>query len=198
MLCGLPRWSPDGKTIAFSGQAPAQPWRAYLISAEAGSPNNSYPVRSRASTPPGPGRRRHRFRRVCRVRSERQGGRHPHRRSEDPPGDERPGLHRVVLSALVARWPLHPRHDRDYRRLVLFNRATGQWEDLITARSGYPDLVQGWQVRLLLRPLQQRCAVLSRARERPQARAPGQPGRLREAGTGRFGWWTGLGPDDFC
>jgi serine/threonine protein kinase/dipeptidyl aminopeptidase/acylaminoacyl peptidase len=33
-----PRWSPDGKKIAFQGIAPGQPWKMYLISAEGGEP----------------------------------------------------------------------------------------------------------------------------------------------------------------
>lgn len=34
----LPRWSPDGHTIAFMGQRPGKPWRIYSISAEGGTP----------------------------------------------------------------------------------------------------------------------------------------------------------------
>ena len=33
-----PRWSPDGKKIAFQGSTPGQPWKMYLISAEGGEP----------------------------------------------------------------------------------------------------------------------------------------------------------------
>ncbi len=34
----LPRWSPDGKRIAFSAAAPGEPRKIYLVSAEGGSP----------------------------------------------------------------------------------------------------------------------------------------------------------------
>jgi Tol biopolymer transport system component len=34
---GLPRWSPDGKRIAFMGQYPGQPWRIFTASAEGGA-----------------------------------------------------------------------------------------------------------------------------------------------------------------
>ena len=33
----LPRWSPDGKQIAFQGITPDKPWTMYLISADGGS-----------------------------------------------------------------------------------------------------------------------------------------------------------------
>jgi Tol biopolymer transport system component len=38
MQACLPRWSPDGKQIAFSARVPGKPWKAYLISAEGGAP----------------------------------------------------------------------------------------------------------------------------------------------------------------
>jgi dipeptidyl aminopeptidase/acylaminoacyl peptidase len=37
MHVGLPRWSPDGKRIAFMGQYPEQPWRIFTASAEGGA-----------------------------------------------------------------------------------------------------------------------------------------------------------------
>jgi len=33
-----PRWSPDGKTIAFMGRSPGKPWQIYRISAQGGLP----------------------------------------------------------------------------------------------------------------------------------------------------------------
>jgi dipeptidyl aminopeptidase/acylaminoacyl peptidase len=38
LQASLPRWSPDGKQIAFSARVPGKPWKAYLISAEGGAP----------------------------------------------------------------------------------------------------------------------------------------------------------------
>jgi Tol biopolymer transport system component len=37
LLTMLPRWSPDGKWIAFMGKDPGQPWRVRVVSAEGGS-----------------------------------------------------------------------------------------------------------------------------------------------------------------
>lgn len=33
----LPRWSPDGKTVAFMGKYPAKPWRIYIVPAAGGT-----------------------------------------------------------------------------------------------------------------------------------------------------------------
>jgi serine/threonine protein kinase len=38
MLAYLPRWSPDGKRIAFFGHPPGEPWQIYTVPSEGGSP----------------------------------------------------------------------------------------------------------------------------------------------------------------
>jgi Tol biopolymer transport system component len=38
MQAFLPRWSPDGKRIAFAGSVPGRPYNIFLVSAEGGSP----------------------------------------------------------------------------------------------------------------------------------------------------------------
>ena len=43
MTVFLPRWSPDSKRIAFQGQAPGNPWKMYLVSAEGGAPQEVLP-----------------------------------------------------------------------------------------------------------------------------------------------------------
>ncbi len=43
MQVGLPRWSPDGKRIAFMGQLPGKPQKVYIISADGGSPQRAMP-----------------------------------------------------------------------------------------------------------------------------------------------------------
>ena len=39
----LPRWSPDGKQIAFMGQTPGKPWKIHLVSAAGGAPQQLIP-----------------------------------------------------------------------------------------------------------------------------------------------------------
>ena len=43
MQVSLPRWSPDGKRIAFQGATSSKPWTMYLISADGGSPEEVAP-----------------------------------------------------------------------------------------------------------------------------------------------------------
>jgi WD40 repeat protein len=38
MITALPRWSPDGKWIAFMGREPTKPWKVQVIPAEGGTP----------------------------------------------------------------------------------------------------------------------------------------------------------------
>jgi eukaryotic-like serine/threonine-protein kinase len=42
MQAYLPRWSPDGKQIAFFGHPPGEPWQIYAVSAVGGSPELIY------------------------------------------------------------------------------------------------------------------------------------------------------------
>jgi serine/threonine protein kinase len=42
MLAYLPRWSPDGKQIAFFGHPPGEPWQIFVVPAEGGSPELIY------------------------------------------------------------------------------------------------------------------------------------------------------------
>ena len=43
MWAGLPRWSPDCKQIVFMGRTWKSDWRAYLISADGGTPQDLVP-----------------------------------------------------------------------------------------------------------------------------------------------------------
>ena len=52
MLASLPRWSPDGKQIAFTARSPGNPLKTYLVSAEGGTPQQLM-MGARAESDPG-------------------------------------------------------------------------------------------------------------------------------------------------
>ena len=49
----LPRWSPDGKQIAFLGSQFGKPWKIFLISAQGGAPEELLPADDKAEGDPG-------------------------------------------------------------------------------------------------------------------------------------------------
>ncbi len=51
MLAYLPRWSPDGKQIAFFGHPPGEPWQIFVIPAEGGSPELIYRSATNSADP---------------------------------------------------------------------------------------------------------------------------------------------------
>src|SRR5262245_2359145 len=51
LQASLPRWSPDGKQIAFTAGAPGKPWKIHLISADGGSPRQLTPGERRELDP---------------------------------------------------------------------------------------------------------------------------------------------------
>jgi Tol biopolymer transport system component len=197
MLCGLPRWSPDGKTIAFSGQMPGQPWKGYLISADAGSPEELLSGAGESLDPTWSA----------------DGNAIAFGMSSESARDTKAdALHIVDLKTrqvtaipgsaglFSPRWSPDGRYilamTADYQRLVLFNRATGQWEDLVTARAGYPDWSKDGKFVYFSNPFDKdapfyRVRVNDRKLERLVNLA--DFGKLAQ---GRFGVWTGLGPDD--
>ena len=81
----------------------------------------------------------------------------------------------------------------DYHRLVPYNRATSKWEELAAARSAYPS----WSKYVYFSDPFAKEAPFYRVRmsHRKIARLVNLADYGRLA-LGRFGWWTGLGPDD--
>jgi eukaryotic-like serine/threonine-protein kinase len=51
MQAYLPRWSPDGKQIAFFGHPPGEPWQIYLLSSGGGSPELVYRSKTNLADP---------------------------------------------------------------------------------------------------------------------------------------------------
>jgi Tol biopolymer transport system component len=51
MLAYLPRWSPDGKQIAFFGHPPGEPFQLYLVAAQGGTPQLLYQTSTNSADP---------------------------------------------------------------------------------------------------------------------------------------------------
>jgi serine/threonine protein kinase len=51
MLAYLPRWSPNGKQIAFFGHPPGEPWQIYIVPAEGGTPDLIYRSATNSADP---------------------------------------------------------------------------------------------------------------------------------------------------
>jgi Tol biopolymer transport system component len=84
----------------------------------------------------------------------------------------------------------------DYRELRLFDVASRKWEPLVAARSAYPEWSKDSKYVYFSDPFTTqapfyRVSVSDRKLQRLVNL--GDYGRLAQ---GRFGWWTGLGPDD--
>jgi len=51
MRAAMPRWSPDGKQIAFTGKAPDKPWQVYTVSRDGGPPQQITSTQSNEGDP---------------------------------------------------------------------------------------------------------------------------------------------------
>jgi Periplasmic component of the Tol biopolymer transport system len=51
MQAYLPRWSPDGKQIAFFGHPPSEPWQIYVVPTEGGAPELIYRSQTNLADP---------------------------------------------------------------------------------------------------------------------------------------------------
>jgi Tol biopolymer transport system component len=196
MEAGLPRWSPDGTQIVFSGRDPGKHWVVYRVSAAGGalepltdgqndeldpmwspdgksmliSDNNS---RSRISDTNAI--------HILNLAT---------RQTTDVPGSAH------LFSARWSpdsRWLLALTTDFDHIRLYDFS--TQKWQDLVTSRNGYPNWTPD-----------SKCVIFSNpfAKELPVYRVCIADRKMQHitdltaAGylaQGHFGWWTGIAPD---
>jgi len=128
----LPRWSPDGKRIAFSAVIPGKPRKIYIVSAEGGAPQQ-LAAEERIEVDPG----------------------------WSPDGKmlvfgirDTQTIHLIDLNTLEVtrlpgsegmyspRWSPDGRYittlSTDAQRLMLFDRASGKWNVLATTTAGWP------------------------------------------------------------
>jgi eukaryotic-like serine/threonine-protein kinase len=193
----LPRWSPDGKQIAFSSREPGKRWKIFVVAAEGGSPEQLTTGDSDDLDP-----------------------------SWSPDGNslafggygfqavasKENAIHILDLKTRkvtavpdsVGLFSPHWSPDGRYLQadvggtgsLMVYDFTLRKWEELFKPEADYPN----WSS-------DGKCIYFNRAQD-PKLpvyriclndRRPEHIVDLAEAGKlalGRFGWWTGLGPDD--
>jgi eukaryotic-like serine/threonine-protein kinase len=191
LFAGMPRWSPDGKQIAFGDYSVGKPARIYLVSAEGGSPQQLLPEHPEPQRDP----------------------------NWSPDGDkivfngaraDNDSAIRVLdltthqLSTLpgsrglyAARWSPDGRYivamPPDQLSLVLFDFQTQKWSQIAKVRAGFLNWSRDGQyvyfLRWLVNPAVMRIRIIDREVE--------QVSDLTDLPTtGNLGPWLGLGPDD--
>ena len=191
LVAGWPRWSPDGKQIAFYNYSVGEPGRIYLISADGGSPQQLLPEDPEPKQDPdwSPDGDKITF-----------GG---------VPADKNSAI-RVVdvktqeVSTLPGsqgmyspRWSPDGRYivaiPRDSLSLVLFDFQTQKWSQLAKGRAGFPNWSRDGQYVYFLRWLDNPAVLRVRITDRKVE----QVSDLRNLPTiGNIGPWVGLAPDD--
>jgi WD40 repeat protein len=84
----------------------------------------------------------------------------------------------------------------DFQKLKLYDLTTKRWQELVTMPSGYPSWSHDGKCVYFSDPFEKALAasrICLSDRKVEHIVDLSQAGNLVE---GRFGWWTGLGPDD--
>ena len=191
LFAGMPRWSPDGKQIAFADYSVGKPARIYLVSAEGGSPQQLLPEHPEPQRDPN-----------WSPRGDKLvfGG----ARADNDSAIRVLDLMTHKLSTLpgsrglyAPRWSPDGRYivamPSDQLSLVLFDFQTQQWSQIAKVRAGFLNWSRDGQyvyfVRWLVNPAVLRIRISDREVE--------QVSDLTNLPTtGNLGQWLGLGPDD--
>jgi dipeptidyl aminopeptidase/acylaminoacyl peptidase len=148
LFAALPRWSPDGKYIAFHNYSAGKPGRIYLVSADAGSarqllPEDSEPKQDPDWSPDGdkiifgsvPADRDSALR-VLDLKTHQV--------------STRTRLKRPVLPPLVTGWQVHRGHACGFAELIALRLPYSEVDGTRESKSCFPELVKRWAVCLLL------------------------------------------------
>ena len=198
LQAALPRWSPDGKQILFMGRTVNTNWRAYLIPSDGGATHDLLPSATVGFDPTwspdgrsvvltlndageshailsGPGVA------IVDVQT-RKISPLPHAEQLFSPRWSSDGKYIAALTD-------------DSQKLVLFDRATQQWTDLVTMPIGYPSWSHDGHYLYFDTTLTDDPAFFRvRISDRKLERLASLKGLRRF--WGQFASWTGLGPDD--
>jgi Tol biopolymer transport system component/DNA-binding winged helix-turn-helix (wHTH) protein len=194
----LPRWSPDGKQIAFMGRAANTNWRAYLMANDGGAARELIPGAPVGFDPTwSPDGK-------FIVLTLNEAG-------EPAVNPSVPGIgivdvqtHKISLLPQAAqlfspRWSPDGKYiaaiTANSQKLVLFDRSTQRWTDLVNMPIGYPSWSHDGQYLYFDTTLTEDPAFYRlRISDRKLERLLSLKGYQRF--WGQFGSWTGLAPDD--
>ena len=191
LFAALPRWSPDGKRIAFYNYAVGKPGKIYLVSVDGGSPRQLLPGDPEPKQDPdwSPDGDKLIFGSV--------------------PADKDSALRVLDLKAhdvsalpgsrglFSPRWSPDGRYivamPADSLSLVLFDFQTQKWSQLAKVRAAFPNWSRDGQYIYFLRWLDNPAVLRVRISDRKVE----QVSDLTNLPTiGNIGPWLGLGPDD--
>jgi eukaryotic-like serine/threonine-protein kinase len=191
LLAALPRWSPDGKQIAFFDYSVGKPVKAYLVSADGGSPKELLPEDPEPQRDPSwsPDGDRIIFSgqpvdknsaiRVLDLKT-RQVSTVPGSQGLFSPRWSPDGRYIVTMSA-------------DMLSLVIFDFQTQKWSQLAKVRAAFPNWSRDGQCVYFLRWLDHPAVLRVRISDREVEQVSDL---TNVPTTGNIGPWLGLGPDD--
>lgn len=187
----LPRWSPDGKQIAFAATTPGQPFCIYLISADGGQPQrltNGEPQELDVGWSPDGGRLV--FASVGGLGSSSSGIRLLDLKTHETSAF--PGS----ANLFSPRWSPDGNYiaaiTTDGQKLVLFDFRLRKWSDLVKVPMGYPSWSRDSAFVYFDAAGADQAFYRARISDRKLERLFSFANLRR---TGTYGW-TGLGPDD--
>jgi serine/threonine protein kinase/Tol biopolymer transport system component len=191
LFAALPRWSPDGKQVAFYNWVPGAPVKVYLVSADGGSPQQLLPEDPEPQWDPNwsPSGDRIAF--------------------SGAPADTNSTIRVVDLKThqistlpdsrglFAARWSADGRYIAaltwDSLSLVLFDFQTGKWSELAKVRAAFLNWSKDGKYVYFLRWLENPAVLRIRVADRQVE----QVGDLKNFPvTGNLGPWVGIAPDD--
>jgi serine/threonine protein kinase/Tol biopolymer transport system component len=197
MQAGLPRWSPDGKQIAFVAMTPGKPAKIFVVPAQGGSPQPLMPGES-SEVDPGwsPDGGSLVFGRMVNFGA----------KASRPMAIHILNLKTNTVSTLPdsegmfsPRWSPDGRYiaavRRDQEKLLLFDLATRKWKELASVNVGYPVWSRDGKYIYFNTPFKTETVIFRVGiSDRKLEQIVNLQG-VKAVAQGLFGWWTGLAPD---